>query len=172
MKVEVRVGGLLEEQVDVLICSANVWLNMSGGVNGAIRERGGEAIQTELHAYLSALGVRHVPPGTVVRTGPGPLSVGAILHAVAVDGFYGSGPELVGRALGAAFAEAQALGAETVALPALATGYGPLSAAQFAAGLRTALDAGPWPFDEVRVVLWRHGDAEVVRSALEDAGRG
>jgi len=33
MDIQVKVGDVLDEQADVLICTANPWLNMSGGVN-------------------------------------------------------------------------------------------------------------------------------------------
>ena len=39
MNVVVTVGDVLDAAADVLISTANPWLNMSGGVNGAIRER-------------------------------------------------------------------------------------------------------------------------------------
>jgi len=47
----IKVGDILAEAADV-ICPANPWLNMSGGVNGAILSLGGEAMQQELHAFL------------------------------------------------------------------------------------------------------------------------
>ena len=39
MNVSVGVGDVLDASADVLISTANPWLNMSGGVNGAIRQR-------------------------------------------------------------------------------------------------------------------------------------
>jgi O-acetyl-ADP-ribose deacetylase (regulator of RNase III) len=38
MKIIIKVGDVLSEPADVLISTANPWLNLSGGVNGAIRE--------------------------------------------------------------------------------------------------------------------------------------
>jgi O-acetyl-ADP-ribose deacetylase (regulator of RNase III) len=109
MNVIIKVGDILDEAVDVLISSANVHLNLSGGVNGAILQRGGITIQTELHDYLKQLGKSWVPPGTVVRTGPGPLAVKHVLHAVAVDAFYGTSVELVTETLRAALVESPSL---------------------------------------------------------------
>lgn len=166
-RVTVRAGDVLDERVDLLICSANVSLNMSGGVNGAILARGGASVQAELRAHLDELGRRFVEPGTVVRTGPGPLRVKAILHAVAITAFYESDEPLVRRTLVAAFEAAERLGARTLAVPALATGYGPLDAAAFARALRAALDERAWPFDELRVVLRHERDVAAVRAILE-----
>lgn len=169
MQLSVRAGDVLDERVDLLICSANVSLNMSGGVNGAILARGGRSVQAELRAHLERLGARFVEPGSVVPTGPGPLAVRTILHAVAITAFYESDEPLVRRTLVAAFEQAGRLGARTLAVPALATGYGPLDAAAFARALRGALDERGWPFDEVRVVLRHERDVELVRAALAQA---
>lgn len=56
MNVVVTVGNVLDASADVLISTANPWLNMSGGVNGAIRVREPN-FQSELRALASD---RHV----------------------------------------------------------------------------------------------------------------
>jgi O-acetyl-ADP-ribose deacetylase (regulator of RNase III) len=122
LRVVVKAGDILDERVDVLISSANPDLNMSGGVNGAILLRGGQTVQDELKAYLREHDARWVEPGDVVKTGPGPLAVRAILHAVAIDRAYRSDTALVQRTIQTALQRAAELDAETVALPALATG--------------------------------------------------
>ena len=163
MKLIVHQGDVLDERVDVLICTANVSLNMSGGVNGAILQRGGKDVQTELRRYLSTRKVKSVEAGTVVRTGPGPLAVKHILHSVGVTAFYESSVELIQRLLASALAEASRLGARTVATPAIATGYGPLTISEFARGLREAVK-GDYPgIEELRVVLRREEDVAGVR---------
>ena len=52
---------------EALLCTANPWLNMSGGVNAAILGRGNLAIQEELHAHIARGPTRYVPSGTVVE---------------------------------------------------------------------------------------------------------
>ncbi len=166
-RVTVRAGDVLDEQVDVLVATANVKLDLSGGVNGGILQRGGAGVQAELRDHLARLGRSWVEPGAVVTTGAGPLRAGAIVHAVAVTGFYESSQELVTRTIVAALAEAERLGARTVALPALATGYGPLSIGGFARALAAALGQGAGgALDELRVVVWRDADAPLVRAEL------
>jgi len=166
MTIIVKVGDVLDEQTDVLTCSANPWLNLSGGVNGAILLRGGQSIQDELKRYLKTNGRPAVEPGTVVRSGPGPLAVKHILHAVAIDPFYGSSVSLVQKTIESALGIAQSLGARTVAMPMLATGYGPLTAQQFATAL-SPIARHDWPpIEQLIVVVRRDEDAEVVRSAV------
>ena len=170
MKVIVRQGDVLDEIVDVVICTANPMLRMSGGVNGALLLRGGKAIQSELDAHLASLRITHVAPGTVVRTGPGPLAVKHILHAVGVNVFYESSVDLIQRLLEAALKEASNLGVRSVATPALATGYGPLSIAEFGAALKGAI-LGEFPgIEELRVVLRRSDAVDEVSRIVHESG--
>ena len=67
MNFVVTVGDVLDVSADVLISTANPWLSMSGGVNGAIRERQ-PGIQAELHAHLAAVGETAIAAGSVVCT--------------------------------------------------------------------------------------------------------
>jgi O-acetyl-ADP-ribose deacetylase (regulator of RNase III) len=166
MHIEVVQGDVLSHPADALICPANCYLNMSGGVNGEILLRGGEAIQRELHGYLKKAGSRSVPPGTVVRTGAGSLPFQHILHAVAIDPFYGSSVELVADTLRNALSHACGLGVRSISLPALATGYGPLSVEQFCkALLDAAKDDGP-PLALVTLVLRRSEDVSAAQVIL------
>lgn len=169
MNVIVKQGDVLDEAVDVLICTANALLRMSGGVNGEILARGGKDVQHELDRYLRQIGRPAVDRGTVVRTGPGPLSVKHILHAVGVNAFYESSIEVVAALLRKALAEAGSLGAKTVATPALATGYGPLSIADFGAALASALQGSYPGIEELRVVLRDSDGVEAVRRRVEKA---
>lgn len=167
MNVEVQVGNVLDVPADVLISTANPWLQMTGGVNLAIILRpDGERVHAELQQYLPASGRRWVEPGTVVRTGPGSLPVRHILHAVAIDPSYDSSVELVARTLANAFGQARDLGARVVSLPALATGFGPLSMEDFATALRQTLQADWAPIETVRVVLKTEEDAAAIRAGL------
>jgi len=171
MKLIVKQGDVLDEAVDVLICTANPTLSMSGGVNGALLSRGGAEVQAELRRHLTARGLKAVDRGAVVRTGPGPLGVKHILHAVGVNAFYESSPDVIAALIRTALTEAADLGAKTVATPALATGYGPLSMDEFGAALASAA-SGSYPgIDELRVVLRDADNVERVRRIVEDARR-
>jgi len=164
LKCLVKVDDVLDEPADVLICPANPWLNLSGGVNGAILMRGGEAVQQELHAHLRNLGCAAVEAGTAIRTGPGPLRVKHIVHVVAIDPFYGSSVELVKQALKAALTTAASLGASKAAMPMLATGYGPLTAEQFGqAAAEVVRDDWP-PIEQLTIVVRNEETAGVLRA--------
>jgi len=148
---------VLEERADVLICPANPWLNLSGGVNGALLLRGGQSVQDELQDFLKRTGRRAVEPGTVVQTGPGPLAVKWILHAVSLDPFYDSSVELVTQTLGSALEHAGQLGATTIVMPMLATGYGRLTTDEFGDAL-ASIRLGDWPSVERLTVIVRKTD--------------
>ena len=166
-EIVIKVGDLLDEAADVVISTANPWLNMSGGVNGAILSRGGELIQKELHAHLRDSGQSAVEPGTVVVTSPGPLRAKHLLHAVAIDPFYHSSIELVRQTVEHAFSAAKHLGAKTVAMPALATGYGRLSMEQFASALAEALKADWSSIERLVVVVRKPENADTIRRFVE-----
>ncbi|MBY0459176.1 MAG: macro domain-containing protein, partial [Gemmataceae bacterium] len=154
MTVTILTGDVLDVPADVLIASANPWLQMTGGVNLAILLRPkGEDVHAELQRYLPATKPRIVPPGTVVRTGPGAIPVKHILHAVAIDPSYDSSVELVATTTTTALTQARDLGAKVVTLPALATGFGPLTVEDFAAALKQVLTADWRPLEELKVVL-------------------
>src|SRR5829696_8678307 len=126
MNVSVLTGDILDVAADVLVSTANPWLQMTGGVNLKIILRPkGEDVHAELQQYLPATRPRMVAPGTVVRTGPGSLPVKHILHAVAIDPSYDSSIDLVAGTIVTALSQARDLGAGTVSMPALATGFGP-----------------------------------------------
>jgi len=76
-----------------------------------------------------------------------------VLHAVAINGWYESSPEVITDVTRRALEMAAQHGAKKVALTALATGFGRLNFAEFAQGLRPILkDAFP-PIEQVVVCL-------------------
>ncbi|WP_372726120.1 macro domain-containing protein [Novipirellula sp.] len=131
MQINIQVGDVLRVPADGLISTANPWLNLSGGVNGAILSAVGPTIQQELHSYLKRHGISAVPAGSVVQSNAGDLPFDYILHAVAIDPFYDSSIALVRQTVFAALDMAIKAGAKTISTPTLATGYGPLSIADF-----------------------------------------
>jgi O-acetyl-ADP-ribose deacetylase len=171
VEINVEVGDLLDEVADVIVASGNPWLNMSGGVNGAILARGGEAIQEELRAHLRDLGKPAVVPGTVVATGPGPLRAKKILHAVAIDPFYDSSVEMVRETVEHALTLARELGAKSVAMPALATGYGHLSIEQFAEAFARSMLADWSPIERIAVIVRNRENAIAIQEVLALKGR-
>ncbi len=167
LQVQVSVGDVLDHAADVLISTANPWLNMSGGVNGTILARNGQCIQAELRDYLARKGRKAVEAGTVVRTGAGTLPFQYILHAVAIDPFYDSDVELVRRTIRSCFQTAQSLGARTLSMPTLATGYGPLSVDLFAEAMAPLMTEDFSPLKYVQIVVRSDDAVATLRDTLE-----
>ena len=98
MKICIRTGDVPEFPADVLVSTANPWLDMSGGVNGAIRAQCPE-IQDELKSHLKEQEIRALPAGSIVRTSAGTLPFQAILHAIAIDPFYSTSKQIINSIL-------------------------------------------------------------------------
>ena len=164
MDVVVTVGDVLDAPADVLISTANPWLNMSGGVNGAIRAREPD-IQSELRAHLESVGKTAIPATSVVRTSAGSLPFSHIIHAVAIDPFYDSSQQIVADTLVAAFDLAVSLGAKSIAIPTLATGYGPMTIDVFARAFADSV-LGRFPIETVTIVVRSEENAGIINSVL------
>jgi O-acetyl-ADP-ribose deacetylase (regulator of RNase III) len=167
MNVQVLAGNILDVPADVLVSTANPWLQMTGGVNLAILVRPqGEEVYAELQQYLRDAGKTMVDPGTVVGTGPGSLPVKKILHAVSIDPSYDSSIELVRDTIIRALSQASTLGAQTVTLAALATGFGPLLMEEFAQALQQALEQDWTSLEALTVVVKQEEEAARIREVL------
>jgi O-acetyl-ADP-ribose deacetylase len=146
-------GDIFDVSADVLVCSANVFLNLSGGVGGELHARFGTSIQEELHDKLPKSGARCVQLGEVILTRPRQTPYKAVLHAVAVDAFYDSTSNLITQIVRQALRLSAEEKARTVALTALATGFGHLSVGQFAKGLQPLLQESFSPVEEIVVAI-------------------
>ena len=154
----------------MLISTANPWLNLSGGVNGAIREIVGPELQSQLHQFLKDKGVATVPAGTVVRSDPFGLAFKHVLHVVAIDPFYDSSIELVRAAFARALEMAVDLSAQSISTPTLATGYGPMSISDFGIAIAPLLDDPRLAQMSLTIVLRRDEDAANLRESLSQEG--
>jgi O-acetyl-ADP-ribose deacetylase len=151
---EVKVADALVEAGEVLVCPANVFLNLSGGVGGEILLRHGDGMQKELHEWLARSGRKFVQRGEVVVSGGWGTGFRAVMHAVAVDGMYETSAEVVEGVVDAALRRAGEVGAKTVVLTAVGTGFGRLSMGEFARGV-SGLRARAYPPVERVVVCVR-----------------
>jgi len=73
---ELTQGDITDQTIDAIVNAANAALQMGGGVAGAIRRKGGPAIQEE----CNRIGGTHVG-GAVITTG-GNLAAKYVIHAV------------------------------------------------------------------------------------------
>ena len=142
-------GNLLDLPVDVLICSANVSLNLTGGVGGELLLRYGGDMQKEVHSLLKTRERHFAQPGEVFLWQSPACPYLGVLHAVAIDGFYQSSVEMITKTCRIALQKAAALGAKRVAMAALATGFGNLDLDDFAHGLRPLLNEDFSPIEDL-----------------------
>ena len=155
------VGDLTQQEVDAIVNAANEALTPGGGVCGAIRRAGGDAIFEE----CSRLG--GCATGDAKATGGGRLPARYVIHAVGQvwSGGEGGEPELLASAYRRSLEVAAELECRTVAFPALSTGiYG--YPAELAAPVATAtVQELEDRFDEIRFVFLD----EELRQLFEDA---
>src|SRR5690349_22935785 len=132
MKWILKCKNIIDEPADVLVCSANVSLNLSGGVGAELLGRYGMTMQKTLYEILSSRNKRYVQQGEIIPYSDPSLPYKAVLHAVAVNGFYESSPLIIEDIVRKSLHVAHDYEAKSVALTALATGYGNLSLSEFA----------------------------------------
>src|SRR6202790_2955669 len=115
-KIILMQGDLTEMDVDAIVNAANNDLQLGGGVAGAIRRKGGDAIQRECDAIGS------IPVGGAAITVGGNLRARFVIHAASMQ----LGGETTVRALRSSTAHALRIAAEkglrSIAFPAVGTG--------------------------------------------------
>jgi O-acetyl-ADP-ribose deacetylase len=118
VRIEAAQADISTARVDAIVNAANEALQLGSGVAGAIRRRGGPAIQVECDR------IGHCAVGDAVVTGAGDLSAKWVIHAVGPvwrGGMRGE-DDLLESAVRAALRRAEEIGARSVALPAISAG--------------------------------------------------
>lgn len=144
---------ILDEPAEVLVCSANVHLTLSGGVGAELLARYGSAMQVALANSLQTRQPRCAQRGEVIAYVGPEMPYQLVLHAVAIDGWYVSTPLVVTDVTRKSLGQAAEHGAKTVALTALATGFGRLTFAEFAEGIRPLVNEAFPPVEQVAICL-------------------
>jgi O-acetyl-ADP-ribose deacetylase len=115
-KIFLMQGDLTEMDVDAIVNAANNDLRLGGGVAGAIRRKGGEAIQRECDA------IGGIPIGGAAITSGGKLRARFVIHAASMQ----LGGETTARALRTSTAHSLRIASErelrSIAFPAVGTG--------------------------------------------------
>jgi O-acetyl-ADP-ribose deacetylase (regulator of RNase III) len=158
-------GDLVEQDVDAIVNAANNDLLLGGGVAGAIRSRGGPAIQRECDAHGP------VKVGDAAITGGGELSARYVIHAASTHLGGRTTAETLRSSMDHAFRIAREHGVRTIAVPAVGTGIAGFPMDECAHIMSDCVDravAGGWHPEEIRFVLF--GDN--ARSTFEEAFRG
>jgi O-acetyl-ADP-ribose deacetylase (regulator of RNase III) len=158
-------GDLVEQDVDAIVNAANNDLLLGGGVAGAIRSRGGPAIQRECDAHGP------VKVGDAAITGGGVLSARYVIHAASMHLGGRTTAETLRSSMDHVFRLAREHGVRTIAVPAVGTGIAGFPMDECAHIMSDCVDravAGGWQPEEIRFVLF--GDN--ARSTFEEAFRG
>jgi O-acetyl-ADP-ribose deacetylase len=166
-RLELVTGDITLQEVDAIANAANAALRGGGGVDGAIHRAAGPDLLDELRRRYP----EGTPTGTAVETAGHGLSARWILHAVGPvwrGGGHGEAEQLAG-AYRSCMALCDALGARSVALPAISMG---IYAYPGDDGARIALDAvaghlaGPTSVELARFVLYGDDTYAVFARAL------
>jgi O-acetyl-ADP-ribose deacetylase (regulator of RNase III) len=158
-------GDICDLEVDAIVSPANVTLWMSTGVAGAIKRRGGDAIE------FAAVRQAPVALGDAIVTDAGSLAARWVIHAVSLDHQRRTSAETIDLAVRSALRRARELRVETLAIPALGTGVGgfPLDEAAriTVAAVRDELPASPG-LATITFALRGAAAYEAFRTALAD----
>ncbi len=115
-KIALLASDLTEMDVDAIVNAANNDLKLGGGVAGAIRRKGGEAIQRECDA------IGTIPVGGAAITSGGRLKARFVIHAASME----LGGQTTALSLRSSTAHslriAREKGLKTIAFPAVGTG--------------------------------------------------
>ena len=158
-------GDLSEQQVDAIVNAANSALVLGAGVAGAIRRRGGPAIQAECDAHGP------IEVGDAAVTGAGALRARYVIHAAGMTPGGVASEASIAAATRRSLERAEELGCRTLALPAIGAGIGgfPLQrcAELMLEAARAHLAAGS-RIEEIRFVLFGEPALRVFE-AVKDA---
>ncbi len=158
--VKVLQGDITRVEADAIVNPANSLMIMGGGVAGAIKRVGGSIIEEEAMKHAP------VPVGKAISTTAGRLKARYVIHAPTMERPAMRIPvENVYKATRATLIEAERLGIESIALPAMGAGVGGVS---YSDAFKTMLEAirshgGERP-SKIILVAW--GD-EAYNAALE-----
>ena len=122
---------LLDHPCEALIYSTNVLLNCSGGVGACLVERYGIQVQKDLHALLRQGNRRFVEQGDVVQLVSRGMPYKLVFHTAPCNGFYETDSKTVAEVLNRCLRICQEVRVRSVAMSALATGYGHLEFEEF-----------------------------------------
>lgn len=163
----VKQGDVTEEKVDAIVTPANTKGIMGGGVDLAIKQKGGEQIERD------AMAAAPIFIGRAVGTTAGKLPARMVIHAPTVQepGFK-SDAKSVDKATRAALGVAKESYARVIAMPAMGTGSGGVSKHEAAQVMVFAIKyflialEGQHPIKEIRLITHSGEMEKVFEEAL------
>lgn len=161
-------GDITEQDVDAIVNAANSSLLGGGGVDGAIHRKGGPQILEACRALRASQYGNGLPAGQAVATTAGRLPARWVIHTVGpVHSRSEDRSALLAACHTNSLQVADALGAKTVAFPAISTGIyrWPIAdAARLAVG---AVSGAATDVEEVRFVLFSDAAYETFQLAMQ-----
>lgn len=113
-----RKGDITEAEAEAIVNAANNHLWMGSGVAGAIKRKGGQAIEDE------AVRQGPIEIGEAVATGAGALKARFVIHAAVMGQDLRTNAGFIRKAAANSLKLADRLGLKSIAFPALGTGVG------------------------------------------------
>jgi O-acetyl-ADP-ribose deacetylase (regulator of RNase III) len=148
-------GDITEQHVDAVVNAANSSLLGGGGVDGAIHRRGGPAILAECQDLRAGRYRDGLPTGQAVATTAGDLPARWVIHTVGpVYTKSEDRSDLLASCYRESLREADELGAQTVAFPAVSAGLYGWPLADAARIALTTVQNTPTSVREARFVLF------------------
>lgn len=168
---ELIVGDITQETVDVIVNSANERLGGGFGVDEAIHRAAGPELLFECLDFPMTIQEVRCPTGEAVTTGAYGLSAQYVVHTVGPDwrGGHSREAELLASAHHRALEQAHEVKAESVAFPAISCGifgYPIEEAAPVSLKAITDHLKSPTTVKQVRLVLFSKQDYQVFAQAL------
>ena len=162
MEFDVIQGDIAEQSADALVNAAGTSLEMGSGVAGALRRRGGEALNDE------AVENGPVDLGEVAVTDAYDLDADSVIHAAAMP-HYGDGratEQSIRDATRNTLEAADDLGCESIVVPALGCGVAGFELTDGARIIGEEIDAyEPETLEDVRFIAYSDEEFETVRAA-------
>jgi len=115
-KIQILQGDLVAQDAETIVNAANNDLQLGGGVAGAIRRKGGPAIQEECDR------IGPIPLGEAAVTGGGNLKARYVIHAASMRLGEPTSETNLRASTRASLLRAKELGIRSIAFPAVGTG--------------------------------------------------
>jgi len=115
-RIEIMQGDITEADVDAVVNAANNDLELGGGVAGAIRRKGGPAIQQECRR------IGRIPLGEAAISGGGNLKAKYVIHAASMQLGGRTTDQNLEASTRNSLRRAEEKGVKSIAFPAIGTG--------------------------------------------------
>ena len=163
-KIHIVQGDLTEQDVDAIVNAANNDLQLGGGVAGAIRRKGGPAIQEECDRIGS------IPLGEAAITTGGRLKARYVIHAASMSLGEATTEQNLRLATRNSLLRAKEKGLKSIAFPAVGTGIAGFPMRRCAEVMLEEAAAhlkSPTSLEDVRFVLYDRPAYETFREVYE-----